>query len=58
MSDKLLFFGFGQWIVLVASTSLGLGPIELLAECSIRDLVYLYSVLDRQILGGLSSLNS
>ena len=46
MLDKLLFFGFGQWTVLVASASLGLGPMESLAECGIRDLVYLRSALD------------
>ena len=43
--------------MLVVSTSLGLGPIESLAEYGTRDLVYLRSALDRQILGGLSGLN-
>ena len=44
-------------MVFVVFASLGLGLIESLAECSMKDLVYLYSVLDRQILEGLSSLN-
>ena len=57
MSDKLLFFGFGQWTVLVASASSGLDPMESLAECGTRDLVYLRSASDGQILGGLSGLN-
>ena len=43
--------------MLVVSASLGLGFIELLVEYGIRDFVYLCSVLDGQILGGLSSLN-
>ena len=44
-------------MVLVASASLGLGPMESLVECGMRDLVYLRSALDGQILRGLSGLN-